>query len=135
MSAVLLDTQALIWFVGPKENLGRRSLRLAERAAADRSLMVSAVTFWEVSRLLERGRIRLSATVREWRRMVLAEGIGEVPVDGELAIRAHELMPYHPDPFDHFIAGAALVSDATLVTTDGPLLAWKGRLARQNARE
>lgn len=135
MTAVLLDTQALIWFVGPAGNLGRKSLRLAERAAASRSLLVSAVSFWEISRLLDRGKIRLNFSVRKWREMVLGEGIGEVPVDGELAIRAHELMPYHPDPFDHFIAGAALVANATLITADGPLLAWKGRLPRQNARE
>lgn len=135
MSAVLLDTQALIWFLGPKDNLGRVTLRLCERAATHRLLLVSAVTFWEVSRLVERGRLRLNSTVRQWRLAVLGEGLCEVPVDGGLAIRAHELMPLHPDPFDHFIAGAALVSNATLITADGPLLAWNGKLPRQNARE
>lgn len=135
MSEVLLDTHALIWFVGAQEQLGRKSLRLAERAASKRSLLVCAVTFWEISRLLACGRIKLGASMRDWRQAVLGEGIREIPVDGELAIRAHELMPNHPDPFDHFIAGAALTANAMLITADVRLLAWKGRLPRQDARE
>ena len=48
---------------------------------------------------------------------------------------AHELMPYHPDPFDHLVVGAALAVPATLITSDRTLLEWKGRLPRQNALE
>jgi len=47
---------------------------------------------------------------------------------------AVELEDLHGDPFDRVIVATALTEDAVLLTADRPLLAWSGRLHRQDAR-
>lgn len=73
-------------------------------------------------------------SVREWRDGLVSAGIKELPLDGEVALRAAELTGLHADPADRFIAATALVHDATLITADERLLAWKHSLDRHDAR-
>lgn len=49
-------------------------------------------------------------------------------------MHAAELQDLHLDPIDRIIVATALVEDAVLLTADRPLLAWPGRLRRQDAR-
>lgn len=133
MSAVLLDTHALLWLLGDRKRMGRAATRLAERAIAANALYVSAVSFWEIAMHVEDGKIRIKGTVDEWRAQVLGEGLREVPLDGVTAARAAGLLGPHKDPADRFIAATALSMNATLVTADAVLLAWKTSLKRQNA--
>ncbi|GAC1633789.1 MAG: type II toxin-antitoxin system VapC family toxin [Nevskia sp.] len=134
MSPVLLDTNALLWFVGSASRLGRRALKLAENAVQDRALFVSAVSFWETALLVEAGRLKLHQSVAIWRHKVLALGIRELGLNGEIAIRAVDAMPDHADPADRFILATALDCSATLLTADTRLLEWKGHLRRHDAR-
>jgi PIN domain nuclease of toxin-antitoxin system len=52
---------------------------------------------------------------------------------GDIALRAVELENLHSDPADRFIAATAIVHDATLMTADESLLAWRSKVRRQNA--
>jgi len=56
----------------------------------------------------------------------------ECPLNGEIALLAVNL-DLHRDPADRFIAATAIAHQATLVTADERLLAWKNPLKRQNA--
>jgi len=56
-----------------------------------------------------------------------------VPLSGEIAMRALDLENLPGDPFDRLIVGTALVEQATLLTTDQPILSWAGDLKRQDA--
>jgi PIN domain nuclease of toxin-antitoxin system len=64
----------------------------------------------------------------------LSLGVREVGLSAEVAMTAMELEDLHGDPFDRVIVATALTEDAVLLTADRPLLAWPGRLHRQDAR-
>ena len=83
--------------------------------------------------LREKGRIDLSRDVRAWRTRLLQDGLIEIPVDGDIAIRANELTDLHDDPADRLIVAMAL-GGHTLVTADERILSWTGRLNRVDAR-
>ncbi|WIM11993.1 MAG: hypothetical protein OJF58_002953 [Enhydrobacter sp.] len=55
-------------------------------------------------------------------------------MSAEIALKAAELDNLHGDLFDRIIVATALVEDAVLLTADRPLLAWSGKLRRQDAR-
>ena len=84
--------------------------------------------------LASRGRLELALPVASWRRELLDRGLGEYPVDGEVAVTAVELPDLHADPADRMIAATAQLLGATLVTADSRLLQWSGALDRHDAR-
>jgi PIN domain nuclease of toxin-antitoxin system len=132
--SVLLDTNALIWLLDDDAALGGRATQEIEHALRNTRLLTSAASFWEVGMLVAKKRIVLDRAVDRWRLDALRSGIEEVPLDGELAIDSVALPDLHADPADRFIVAAALRMNAMLVTSDARLLAWKGSLARIDAR-
>lgn len=131
---IVLDTHVLLWAAGGDRKLGRKTRALIDRRWADGKLAVPAIAFWEVGLLEARGRVRLSTSVREWRSAVLTAGAVELPLDGNVALRALDLAGLHDDPADRFIVATAVAHEATLVTADERLLAWQHSLERQDAR-
>ena len=71
----------------------------------------------------------------EQRTKLLAAGIRELPLTGEIAIIAGELENLHGDPADRIIAATAIAHDATLMTADENLLRWPHPLKRQDAEQ
>jgi PIN domain nuclease of toxin-antitoxin system len=132
--SVLLDTNALIWLLEDVVELGQRATHEIDEALRATRLLTSAASFWEVAMLVAKRRIALDRTVARWRLDALRSGIEEVPLDGDLAVESVLLTDLHPDPADRFIVATALRMRATLVTSDARLLAWKGPLARIDAR-
>ncbi len=129
---ILLDTHAAIWFATEDSTLGRRSRTLAKAALADSRLAISAISFWEIAMLVEKGRLQSLLPTPELRASLLAAGVTEAPLTGDIALLSASL-DLHGDPADRFIAATALVHGATLVTADQRLLKWKHALSRQNA--
>ncbi len=129
----LLDTHVLIWSRFEESRLGRQCReRIAWALRADK-LAVSAFSFWEVALLHEKGRMALLGDVGAWRARLLDAGLQEVPVDGEIAVRASALQDFHADPADRIIVATAL-GGHRLVTADRRILGWNGSLDRQDAR-
>lgn len=131
---ILLDTHVLHWLDVDDQRLGDGSRRLASEALERDDCAVSSASFWELALLVARGRIDLGATVAAWRADVLRTGLIELALDGTAAIRAVTLDLPHKDPADRFIVATALLHDATLLTADETLLAWRGPLRRRDAR-
>jgi PIN domain nuclease of toxin-antitoxin system len=130
---ILLDTHAALWFAMDNGLLGKRSQRTIDRAFEDDQLAVSVISFWEITLLIAKRRVRSIDSAAETRDFILRAGIGELPLTGEIAILAGELDSLHGDPADRFIAATAIRHDATLVTADEKLLRWRHSLRRQNA--
>ncbi len=130
---ILLDTHAALWFAMDNGLLGKRSQRTIDRALEDDQLAVSVISFWEITLLIAKRRVRSIDSAAETRDFILRAGIGELPLTGEIAILAGELDSLHGDPADRFIAATAIRHDATLVTADEKLLRWRHSLRRQNA--
>jgi PIN domain nuclease of toxin-antitoxin system len=131
---ILLDTHAAIWFT-TDSGLGKRSQAIADDSLAHDRLAISAISFWEVSMLVAKRRLRSLDSATELRKLVLDSGINEVPLTGDIAIVAGSLEGLHGDPADRLIVATAIVHDATLVTADQRLLEWRHKLRRQNAEK
>ena len=97
-------------------------------------LAVSAFSFWEIAMLQAKGRISLLSDIGAWRRGLLDDGLVEIPVDGEISIRANSLADFHADPADRIIVASALQGHR-LLTADDRILGWPGLLYRLDARE
>ena len=69
-----------------------------------------------------------------WRRKLLGQGLAEIPVDGEIGIRANALPDFHTDPADRIIVSTALVGHR-LLTANADILRWSGNLNRLDARK
>ena len=82
---------------------------------------------------IRKGRLSIGADLDAWRRNLLASGLVELPVDGDIAIRAGLLPDLHGDPADRIIVATALDGHC-LVTADAAILAWSRDLARLDAR-
>ena len=131
---LLLDTNALLWMRRGDGRLGGVARREIERAWQSDELAVSAISFWEVAMLVDKGRIRLSDDVHTWRREHLEQGVVEIPVDGDIGIRAAGLIDFHADPADRLIVATALAGHS-LVTSDRRILGWSGSLNRLDATD
>ncbi len=131
---LLLDTHAVLWFTLEDPAMGKRSRSLAGQALEDGRLAVSSISFWEIALLVDKGRLQTDLPIPELRSQLLDTGIAELPLTGEIALLSSTL-DLHPDPADRFIAATAILHQATLVTADTRLLAWKHTLKRQNARK
>ena len=71
--------------------------------------------------LLDKGRITLPDDVVPWRASLLADGVIEIPVNGDIGIRANRLPNFHRDPADRIIVATALEGHR-LITADELIL-------------
>ena len=131
---ILLDTHVLVWLLWDDRRLGKRTRQVIDRSWAAGEAAVSAVTFWEVAMLHGKRRLALLTDIGLWRLSLLEEGLVEIAVDGEVAIRAGLLPNLHGDPADRLIVATALQGHQ-LVTADHRLLEWPGHLSRLRATE
>ena len=131
---MLLDTQVLLWLRLGSTRMGHRARLEIERAWRSDEVGVSAITFWEVAMLRDKGRIRFPEDIGLWRKEQMDEGLIEIPVDGDIALRAGFLPQIHGDPADRIIVATAM-SGHRLVTADRRILSWSGHLNRLDARE
>lgn len=130
---ILLDTHVLVWLDTGSKRLGTKCRERIEEAYREGEVAVSAISFWEVAMQESRGRIALSMPTGSWRRDLLASGVREIPVDGEVGIAAATIEDFHGDPADRILAATAILHQTELVTADRKILAWPGALDRFDA--
>ena len=130
---ILLDTHVLLWQERGDRRLGLQARRTLERALQIGDAAVSAISFWEVGMLIQKGRLDFLLDLDAWCQDLLDQGLVEIPVDGRTAARAGLLPNMHGDPADRLIVATALVGGHQLVTADRLILAWSGPLRRLDA--
>ena len=122
---MLLDTHAFIWlsFGDPMEET---AVEVAERAATNGALVLSAITIWEIGNLVRRRRIELYSPTATWlANATAARGIGVVALSADIALAATELPgAFHRDPADRFLVATARALDVSIVTRDAEILAY-----------
>ena len=125
MSGLLLDTHVWLWYAeGVPGKLSAQSVEALDQARRNPGLWVSAVSLWEIGMLQQKGRIQLSAPLRDWAQRALdAPGILFAPLDGAAAIES-TLLPGapHSDPADRFLIATARVAGLALSTRDERIL-------------
>ena len=114
--------------------MGDRARRTVEDAWLGGDAAVSAISFWEIAVLHDRGRLKMLRDIASWRSELLAEGLVEIPVDGGTGIRGAGLAHFHGDPADRLIVASTL-DGHRLVTADRQILGWRGPLNCLDARK
>jgi PIN domain nuclease of toxin-antitoxin system len=114
---LLLDTQALLWWLQGNKRLGRRARRAIDIQAA--TVHVSAATAWELAIKVRAGRLRLTTPLRTWMPGTLVDqGFLILNITPEHAVAVASLPEHHDDPFDRLLIAQALHEQLTIVTSD-----------------
>jgi PIN domain nuclease of toxin-antitoxin system len=122
---LLLDTHIWIWSVGDKARLRPRVLKALESSANE--LWLSPISAWELTILVEKGRVVVGVGVEEWVGEALKAGpFREAPLTTEVALATRGIGLSHRDPADTLLAATAKVFGLTLVTSDVRLIEVKG---------
>jgi PIN domain nuclease of toxin-antitoxin system len=132
--AILLDTNALIWMEFDDPRLGRAAIQTIETERLANGAFICPISYWEVQLSIDRKRMNLSIPIEQWRRDHLAAGYIERAVTGVDTMLMAQLVDFHADPADRLIAAVAINAGLTLLTSDEKILAWPGRVARQDTR-
>jgi PIN domain nuclease of toxin-antitoxin system len=123
---LLLDTHALVWLMEGTARLSRTARQLAEEAAKDGLLRVSAISLWEIATLESKGRISFDRDCQTWvNEMLASPGLHLVPLTPEIAVQSTRLPgTVHGDPADRILIATARVLNATLLTADAKIRAY-----------
>ena len=130
---ILLDTHVLVWLLSDEQQLGNQTRQMIDQAWSSNEAAVSAISFWEVAMLQDKGRLVLTPDLMAWRTGLLDDGLIELPVTGQIGIQAVSLEDFHNDPADRLIVATAL-SGHQLVTVDTKILDWPGSINAVDAR-
>jgi PIN domain nuclease of toxin-antitoxin system len=130
VSGFLLDTHYWLWLqMGNAQRLdgkGRRELLEMQKRGA---LYLSAVSVWEVARLVADHYVDLSAPVDQFVDEALRDGgLQLIPLSTRVLIESTRLPgDLHRDPSDRLLAATAREHSLTLVTRDKELLRYGRR--------
>lgn len=121
---ILLDTQVFVWLLLDDARLGKKSEQLIERNRASDSVYVSAITAWEMSMLVDKGRLDLGRDTLSWISAALAApGLALAPITPEIAVDAGRLRGgIHGDPADRLIVATARSLGCPVLTSDRRIL-------------
>jgi PIN domain nuclease of toxin-antitoxin system len=110
---LLLDTHALIWWLGDNPLLGAQARKLIRDPANE--VFVSAATAWEIATKQSLGKLEAPDDLEA----VLAENdFSMLLISFAHATAAGRLAPFHNDPFDRMLVAQAQMEHLTLMSND-----------------
>ena len=120
---IVLDTHILVWWVHEDKRLTQVQ-REAIAANETDAVGVSAISCWEIAKLVEYGRLELPSPLEEWFEQALNyPGVQLLALTPEIAIESTRLPgEFHRDPADQIIVATARVYGCSLVTSDDKIL-------------
>lgn len=123
-NAILLDTHVWIWFITGESSLAVETRKVINHAIAENCAYIAAISVWELSMLVAKGRIELDKTCSNWvHKAIVISGIEVMPLSPEVSIESCYLPgKFHDDPADRIIVATARVENLTLLTKDRRVL-------------
>lgn len=112
MSGLLLDSNALVWWLDGATGRGAEAV---DRVRGEANVMVSVVSPWELWIKSAAGKLQLPVRFDERLKLEPIDLISPTIEDARLAA---DLPPLHRDPFDRMIIAQALNRRATVITSD-----------------
>ena len=123
MRRLLLDTHALLWWLGSDARLGAQARAIVTDARNE--VFVSAASTWEIAIKRSLGKLSapggLDAIIGE-------EGFSPLPISLFHGQQAGSLPPLHRDPFDRMLVAQAQAEGLELLTVDARLAGYGIRL-------
>ena len=122
---IVLDTHIWIWLVHGDPRLSTEYLRYIQ-AHEETGLGVSAISCWEVAKLVERGRLVLPMPISDWFEQALDyPGMTILELTPRICIESTQLPgSFHRDPADQLIVATARMHECPLVSMDENILAY-----------
>lgn len=113
---LLLDTHILLWAAYTPQRLPKQvTLTLDDPL---NQLLFSAASIWEIAIKAGMGRAGFTVDAKGFRRALLENGYGELPISGAHASALSDLKPIHRDPFDRILVAQAKTEGIPLLTAD-----------------
>ena len=116
VAMIVLDTHVWVWWAH-----GDNQLTQAQRDAITTNetdvIGVSAISCWEIAKLVEYGRLQLPSTLEEW-----FDKAFSYPGLQLLALTPEITIEFQRDPADQMIVATARVYGCPLVTSDEKIL-------------
>jgi PIN domain nuclease of toxin-antitoxin system len=118
-AVIVLDTHVWIWWVHGEPRLTRAAAQRLEQEETT-GIGVSAISCWEIAKLVERERLALPLPVEDWLASALGyPGVALVPISPRIAVESTQLPgTFHNDPADQLIVATARVLGCPLMTAD-----------------
>ena len=116
---VLVDTQALLWWLMDSEQLGPK----ARRIFMSEEPIVSPVVLWEIAIKVRLG--KLEADVPEVCSTVSEEGFERLGFSDRHMIALAKLELHHRDPFDRMLVVQSITETVPLLTSDAKMSLYK----------
>ncbi|MDZ4722070.1 MAG: type II toxin-antitoxin system VapC family toxin [Roseiflexaceae bacterium] len=122
---IVLDTHIWIWWVHGDTSLPE-DYRAYIESHESSGLGISAISCWEVAKLVELGRLQLPIPVSDWIDQALAyPGMQLIELTPQIAVESTRLpAPFHRDPADQIIVATARVFACPLITLDRKILSY-----------
>ena len=123
----LLDTHTWIWWNMNPQKLSKKVKDLIGNAEIYDEILLSAISPWEFSKLLEKERLGILCNPEDWIKTALdMPKLRLVPLSPILSYRSTMLpKPFHNDPANQIIVATAREENATILTKDERILAYK----------
>lgn len=124
----VIDTHVLLWWVDGSDQLSKLANQSINQALRHNGeVLVSSISAWEISMLVEKGRLALSMDVSSWLDEVSQiEGLRFISVDNEIGIKSTRLPgEFHKDPADRIIVATARVNAVSLITADEKIIQYE----------
>jgi len=120
---IVLDTHVWIWWVHGDDRLTSTQAGVIATHETD-EIGVSAISCWEVAKLVEYGRLALPCSLTEWFGQALSyPAVLLCALTPEIVIESTQLPGgFHRDPADQMIVATARVHRSALITSDDKIL-------------
>ena len=121
MTAILLDTHVWIWLSLERYKLLSTKSKKVINSADQK--WISAISCWELAKLVEKNRIGFSIPTLTWiRRSLNQYDIKVADLSPDIAVESTALRGFHKDPADQIIAATSRILGIPLVTSDKRIL-------------
>lgn len=123
----LLDTHTWIWWNMNPQKLSKKVKDIIGKSDLYDEMLLSAISPWEFSKLLEKKRIGISCNPEDWINVALdMPKLRIIPLSPILSYRSTILpQPFHNDPAGQIIVATARAENATLLTKDEKIHAYE----------
>lgn len=121
---ILMDTCAIIWDALDPQQITPDALKAINKADVHNALIISDISIWEISMLIKKGRIEVTASPASFINLFLqSRNISVISISPEIAeLSVNFDRQINNDPADRIIAATAIIYNAQLITADANLL-------------
>jgi len=117
---ILLDTNALIWYLSANSRLGEEAIEIVESPKS--KTYYSSVNIIEISIKVSLGKLKIKPS---YLKLLSKSVFKELPLTAQHANRLTKLPYHHKDPFDRLLIAQAKVEQLMIITSDSIFKSYK----------